>query len=250
MQLSDCSGTIELVAFNQLASENLISTMELHKVYKLSYVEVKEMNLGCQKWPSRTGSAFELLVTKETEIIQINEPSSLYIFQEASRIDEPQTAHFYSKQDSESRLHSKYSNYVALSVLESLKPDSIISVLGLISQVDTVRTLPNKDDLSLRNFRIIDTTSQSVSVAVWGKEAEEFSFEIDDIVDISKCKLTNFGGRSLSVLWSTTLRKVDLQHDLTTEVSKLVDFSLNLKNKRKLSDDSVQNITNKILKSD
>ena len=199
----------------------------------------------------KTESAFELLVTKETEIIPINEPSSLYIFQEASRIDEPLTAHFYSKQDSESRLHSKYSNYVALDVLDSLKPDSIISVLGLISQVDTVRTsVPNKDDFSLRNFRIIDTTSQSVSVAVWGKEAEEFSFELGDIVDISKCKLTNFGGRSLSVLWSTTLRKVDLQHDLTTEVSHLVDLSLNLNNKRKLSDDSVQIVTNKILKSD
>ena len=251
MQLSDSSGSIEMVAFNQLTVLSSIESMKLDNVYMISYPDVKEMSLGCQKWPARNGSAYELHFTNATEIDFIDEPPTAYIFKEATHNEDLKSQCLVPNVASHliPPMHSKYSNYVSLSLLDTLKPDSLINVLGLITHVDTeVRKLPNKDDLSIHNFKIIDTTSESVSVAVWGKEAEEFFFEVGDIIDIAKCKLTNYGGKSLSVLWSTTLRRIEVLYDITPEVSNLVAYAQNVNQKRKHKDSI--DFSNKLSKSD
>ena len=246
LQLTDCSGTIELVAFNQLAELDAIREMNLNKIYMISYADVKFMNPGCQKWPAKNGSAYEVHVALETEIIAIDEPLSEYVLKGDECLSPLTFQHITPKL--KPNLHSKYENYVKLNLLEHYKPESLINVLGLIIQVDTeVRKLPNKDNLSLLNFKITDTSSESVSVAVWGAQADNFLFKIGDIVDISKCKLTNFGGRSLSLVWGSSIEKIDTSLNTTQEVTDLIEFSENLNLKRKYSGEFVHDL-NKFVK--
>jgi len=247
LQLTDSSGSIELVAFNQLAELDAIKRMNMNKIYMISYADVKFMNLGCQKWPAKNGSAYELHVALETEIITIDEPLSEYVLKSDEGLSPLILQHPTPKL--KPNHHSKYENYVNLQLLEHYKPESLINVLGLIIQVDThVRKLPNKDNLSLLNFKITDTSSESVSVAVWGAQADNFSFEIGDIVDISKCKLTNFGGRSLSLVWGSSIEKIDTGLNTTQEVAHLLEFSANFNLKRKYSGELDLNDLNKFVK--
>jgi len=81
-QFSDNTGSIELVAFNSFADHSIFKQFQLQSIYAIAYVDVKEMNLSCQKWPAQNGSNYELQVTKETEITPcLDECSSYYQIQ-------------------------------------------------------------------------------------------------------------------------------------------------------------------------
>ncbi len=67
-QFSDNTGSIGLVAFNSFADHSIFNQFQLNSIYAIAYVDVKEMNLSCQKWPAQNGANYELQVTKETEI--------------------------------------------------------------------------------------------------------------------------------------------------------------------------------------
>jgi hypothetical protein len=248
-QFTDRTGSIELVAFNQFAVLDSLKDLKLNNVYMISYVDVKEMNLSCQKWPSKYGSAYELQVSKETEINCIDDTASEYLIEQVGGKEKDSLLQHNSLEtNSKKKTHTKYESRVPLNLLDSIKLDSLISVLGLIVHVDAeVRHLVNKDNLSLRNFKIIDPTSHPVSVAVWGSQADEFSLEVGDIVDIEKCKLTNYGGRSLSIIMCSTLRKIETQYDLTEEVANLIEFGENLSRKRNL-EDNIHEFSNKHMK--
>ena len=81
---------------------------------------------------------------------------------------------------------------------------------------------------------------QSVKVAVWGKQAEEFKFQLGNILIISKIKISQFNGVSLSVQWETALMKVEDDWKHIEEANELRNWYSNREGisnilKRKLS---------------
>jgi ssDNA-binding replication factor A large subunit len=62
---------------------------------------------------------------------------------------------------------------------------------------------------------------QCVKVAVWGKQAEEFKFNLGNVLIISKIKISQFNGVSLSVQWETALMKVEDSWNHIEEANEL-----------------------------
>ena len=85
-----------------------------------------------------------------------------------------------------------------------------VEVMGIILEIDefSKQQETQTTDIQLRRFKLIDMTRTIVSVALWGKEAENFNYPVGTIIMLNNCKLTNFRGVSLSVHRSTFLTEV------------------------------------------
>jgi hypothetical protein len=80
--------------------------------------------------------------------------------------------------------------------------NSLVSVIGIINDIEDLDDISTKnvDQLALKRFTIIDNSSKTAKVALWGEEAKNFKFEIGTVLMLLDVKITNFGGRSFSVL--------------------------------------------------
>ena len=58
-----------------------------------------------------------------------------------------------------------------------------------------------------REVKLQDKSGAAVSLTLWGTEAEKFSTASDaPIISVKAAKVSDFGGRSLSVSFSSTLQ--------------------------------------------
>ena len=104
-----------------------------------------------------------------------------------------------------------------------MKDGEIVSTIAVIVSIDDCKEIipKNKNPIMLRNFIIADQTLQGVKVAVWGKQAEEFKFNLGNVLIISKIKISHFNGVSLSVQWETALMKVEDNWNHIEEANEL-----------------------------
>jgi hypothetical protein len=101
--------------------------------------------------------------------------------------------------------HNFFEKFTKLDQLSSLKLNSFINVLGVILSIDpNLKQIDSKSSpgtpLKLINFKLGDTSSNEVNIAMWGAEAENFNFKPGMVLKLEKVKITNFGGYTLSVL--------------------------------------------------
>ena len=85
-----------------------------------------------------------------------------------------------------------------------------VEVMGIIIQIENVisNATQSCDKINLRRFQLIDMTKTRVSVACWGKDADEFKYKIGTVVMLNNCTLTNFRGVSLSIHKSTYITEI------------------------------------------
>ncbi|XP_068615800.1 replication protein A 70 kDa DNA-binding subunit-like, partial [Brachionichthys hirsutus] len=81
------------------------------------------------------------------------------------------------------------------------------NVIGVCKSVDEVTRLTTKNnrEVSKRTLNLIDMSGKLVTVTLWGEDAEQFDGAGQPIVAIKAAKLSDFGGRSLSASFSSTL---------------------------------------------
>uniref|UniRef100_A0A4W6BY09 Replication protein A subunit n=1 Tax=Lates calcarifer TaxID=8187 RepID=A0A4W6BY09_LATCA len=98
-------------------------------------------------------------------------------------------------------------DFVSISDLENRDKDAIIDVIGVCKSVEEVTRITTKSnrEVTKRTLSLMDMSGKVVTVTLWGEEAEKFDGSGQPIVAIKGAKLSDFGGRSLSASFNSTL---------------------------------------------
>lgn len=222
----DKTGQIECVAFNEFCSNDQIQNIEVNKYYIIKNADIKKAQTKLKSWPNQLSLFYEIQITKQTRVELCNEESSNQIDSDVSINNENINSVCISNDNDESRIkqtskqeisnnHQKlYQKFTILDQLVLKEPDSLVDVIGIIVDIGEIKTIPKLNNLSIRNVILADVSNTSVSVAFWGKQAEEFSFKIGCCLLINKVKVTNYNGVSLSVMRISELLEMKKEYDV------------------------------------
>lgn len=99
-------------------------------------------------------------------------------------------------------------NFCTIQELQDVEKDNTVDVIGVLSEVAAVDTIKSKKDgreFEKRDLTILDDTGIAVRVTVWGKTAKGFDTELGSVIAFKGTKVSDFGGKSLSLLSSGTM---------------------------------------------
>ena len=102
-------------------------------------------------------------------------------------------------------------SFTPLADLPNVAKDQTIDCIGILQNVDEVSEIVSKTTnkpFNKRELTIVDSTGYSVRLTVWGKTAVDFDVQPESVVAFKGAKVSDFNGRSLSLLASGTM-KVD-----------------------------------------
>ncbi len=125
-------------------------------------------------------------------------------------------------------------NFTKIGDLDSVEKDTTIDTIGVLKEVADVTVAHSKNtnkDFSKRELTLADDSQTSVRLTVWGKTAESFDAPLESIIAFKGVKVSDFGGRSLSLLSSGSMMvdpDIDEAHKLRgwfNAVGQSVTFS-------------------------
>ncbi|KAK1883320.1 Replication protein A 70 kDa DNA-binding subunit, partial [Dissostichus eleginoides] len=98
-------------------------------------------------------------------------------------------------------------DFVPIAELENRDTDTIVDVIGVCKSADDVSRITTKTsrEVSKRALQLIDTTGKVVTLTLWREEAEKFDGSVNPVVAVKGARLSDFGGRSVSALFSSTV---------------------------------------------
>ncbi|KAK9536530.1 hypothetical protein VZT92_006303 [Zoarces viviparus] len=174
-EMVDESGEIKITAFNNEV-DKFFSLVEQGKVYFITKATLKVAN----KQYTTLKNNYEMTLHAQSSIVPCDDSQDIPVV----RCD-----------------------FVPIAELENRDKDAIIDVIGVCKSADDVSriTTKNSREVSKRALNLIDTTGKVVTVTVWGEEAEKFDGSRQPVVAIKGARLSDFGGRSLSALFSSTV---------------------------------------------
>lgn len=175
MELVDESGEIRVTGFNQEV-DKFFSLIEIGKVFYISKGSLKMAN----KQYTSVKNDYEMTLNGESSVIPCEDSCDVPMVQ---------------------------CDFVSVADLESKDADSIVDVIGVCKSVDEVTRLTTKSnrEVSKRTLSLMDMSGKVVTVTLWGEEAEKFDGSGQPILAIKAAKLSDFGGRSLSASFNSTI---------------------------------------------
>ncbi|XP_054857924.1 replication protein A 70 kDa DNA-binding subunit [Eublepharis macularius] len=176
IELVDESGEIRATAFTDQV-DKFFPLIELNKVYYFSKGNLKTAN----KQYTTVKNDYEITFTNETSVVPCEDAQ---------------------------HLPSVQFDFVPISDLENVNKDSIVDVLGICKSFEDDRKIivkASNREVSKRNIHLVDMSGKMVTVTLWGAEAEKFDGSRQPVVAIKGARVSDFGGRSLSVLSSSTI---------------------------------------------
>ncbi|KAG6814572.1 hypothetical protein H0H92_000100 [Tricholoma furcatifolium] len=174
--LMDDTGEIRATGFNLVVDE-LYSKLEEGKVY---YISKARVNLAKKKF-SNLANDYELSLERNTEVEECLETSNLPTI--------------------------KY-HFVPLNGLEEVAKDTTCDVIAIVKEVGPLTEIVSKQNRNItkRELVLVDQSGFSVRMTLWGKQAEQYSAELDSpVIAFKGAKVSDFGGRSLSMVSSSTM---------------------------------------------
>jgi len=111
-------------------------------------------------------------------------------------------------------------NFTTLKELETVDKDTTIDCIGILQNVGEVSEIVSKTTskpFSKRDLTLADDTGYSVKLTVWGNTAQTFDTQTESVIAFKGVKVSDFGGRSLSLLSSGTMNvdpDIDEAHKL------------------------------------
>ncbi|KAI0019352.1 replication factor-A protein [Xylariomycetidae sp. FL0641] len=99
-------------------------------------------------------------------------------------------------------------DFVAIDELQTKEKDSTVDVVGILQDVGEVNQITSKSTgkpYDKRELTLVDNSRYSVRLTIWGKTATSFSAQPESVVAFKGVKVSDFGGRSLSLLSSGTI---------------------------------------------
>jgi replication factor A1 len=99
-------------------------------------------------------------------------------------------------------------NFTNIGDLQTIEKESTIDVIGVLKEVGEVSQITSKSTqkpYDKRDLTMVDNTGYSVKLTIWGKTATAFDADPESIVAFKGAKVSDFGGRSLSLLSSGSM---------------------------------------------
>lgn len=99
-------------------------------------------------------------------------------------------------------------NFTKIGDLNSVEKETTIDTVGVLKEVAEVTTITSKStnkDFSKRELTLADDSQTSVRLTIWGKTAESFEAPLESIIAFKGVKVSDYGGRSLSLLSSGSM---------------------------------------------
>lgn len=112
------------------------------------------------------------------------------------------------KAEDQSNLPQVRFNFCTIQELQSVEKDNTVDVIGILKDVGEVGEIVSKKDgrpFQKRELTLVDDTGYSVRVTVWGKTANSFDAQPEAVVAFKGTRVSDFGGKSLSLLSSGTM---------------------------------------------
>ncbi|XP_077422624.1 replication protein A 70 kDa DNA-binding subunit isoform X2 [Vanacampus margaritifer] len=175
MEIVDESGEIRVTGFNQEV-DKYFGLIEVGKVYYISKGSLKVAN----KQYTSVKNDYEITLNGETSIIPCEDNCDVPVLQ---------------------------CDFISIGDLENKEKDSVVDVIGVCKSVDEVTRLTTKTnrEVSKRTLSLMDASGKMVTLTLWGEDAEQFDGTSQPIVAIKSAKVSDFGGRSLSASFSSTM---------------------------------------------
>jgi len=176
VNLLDDSGEIRLTGFNDQV-DKYHDMLEINKVFYVSKCTLKTAN----KQYSNLKNDYEMTMTPETLIEVCN--------------------------DNVSTPELKF-EFVKINELEKATPNSAVDVIGIVKTVNDISTVIGKasqKEISKRDIQIVDQSGVQINMTIWGNEAISFDGQGFPVMAVRGCKVSDYGGRSLSALGGTSM---------------------------------------------
>ncbi|KAG0725250.1 Replication protein A DNA-binding subunit [Chionoecetes opilio] len=176
-ELLDESGEIRATAFNDEV-DKYYDMIEADKVYFITGASLKTAN----KQYNNLNNDYEMSLNRTTEITPCHEATAIPTMQ---------------------------FNFVSLDQLEALPKDTILDVIGVCKEVFDLSHVTMRStgkELTKRDLSLVDTTAREVRLTLWGTQAETFDGSQQPVLAVKGVKLSEFNGRSISVLSSSCVQ--------------------------------------------
>lgn len=177
VNLLDESGEIRATGFND-SVDNLYDLFQENSVY---YISSPCRIQIAKKQFSNVNNDYELTFERETVVEKAEESD-----------DVPQVRY----------------NFTSVSDLQSVEKDTTVDIIGVLTQVGDVDQIVSKttnNPYNKRELTLVDDSNYSVRLTIWGKTANQFDVPVNSVVAFKGLKVSDFGGRSLSLLSSGSL---------------------------------------------
>lgn len=99
-------------------------------------------------------------------------------------------------------------NFSNIGELQSIEKDSTVDLIAVLKEVGEISEITSKTTskpYSKRELTLVDETGYSVRLTIWGKTATSFDASPEAVVAFKGVKVSDFGGRSLSLLSSGSM---------------------------------------------
>lgn len=99
-------------------------------------------------------------------------------------------------------------NFTKIGDLQLVEKDTTIDTIGVLKEVSEVQQITSKTTnkpYDKRELTLVDESGFSVRLTIWGKTALSFDTAPESIVAFKGAKVSEFGGRSLSLLASGSM---------------------------------------------
>lgn len=174
VNLLDESGEIRATGFNEQCDQ-LYDLFQENSVY---YIESPCRVTFAKKQFSNLPNDYELHFEKDTKVTKAEEQDGV-----------PQVRY----------------NFTTISDLQSVEKDTTIDIIGVLKDIGETSQITSKTTskpYDKRELTLVDNTGYSVRLTIWGKTAASFDIPPDSVVAFKGVKVSDFGGRSLSLLSS------------------------------------------------
>lgn len=242
----DHTGFLECVIFNDLIERHGISSLCQNAVYTISDGQVKHSSMAMKAWPEQVSSDVELIFTDTTTIQQVEDKNISNLFVERlpkrkiselenevdnkkgnphTSVDQTAIKKLKGPSDLSKVSTQLHNSFETLDQVFFKSKGSFTSCIAVITQVGELKSIkkPGHKKLSLRNITITDKSTQTINVALWGKQAEEFEMARGSIIMLKECQVSNYDGLSLSVLMKTKILELFVSNNISY-VSELSDW--------------------------
>ncbi|CAO3686469.1 unnamed protein product [Umbelopsis ramanniana] len=177
VNLLDKSGEIKATAFNAEV-DRLHSMLQENKTYYISKARVSM----AKKQFSNLNNDYELVFDSNSEVEECNDesiPTMSFDFVEIAKLD------------------------------NGIEKGDTVDIIGVVKEDEGIQEIVSRASgkpVKKRQLTIVDMSKKQVKLTLWDKQAESFDSAGSPIVACKGCRVSDFGGRSLSLLSSGTLK--------------------------------------------
>jgi replication factor A1 len=99
-------------------------------------------------------------------------------------------------------------NFTSIEDLQRVEKDTVIDCIGVLretSELSHIHSKTTNKDFDKREITIVDETRHEVRMTLWGDMAARFDTPLESVIAFQGVKVSDFGGRSLSLLSSGSM---------------------------------------------